>query len=695
MLEFKTVRGRMVTLFGGCTAIFLVLVLSVLLMLAALGMSETINELALQNVRARSSAVSNWIEIHRANMLQLSQRNIFHLDNSTEIEAELLQLHADLHEEHEYILFADTSGNYVSSIGDRGSIAEQDYFESIVRNGREEIISNNMRSALTGDTVITFARGVYSEGSTELIGIIAVAVRLGAVTEATVNDMQFGREGLGAIIDGTGLIIAHIDPVIRNQLNVLSANNYHGLAAVGERMNRGETGAGEYQRPDGSRVHSIFAPVQGSPGWTVAYLIPDSDLNAMVNRLLRIGLILVIFTISAVIGISLWVAASVSKPIEVSVSYAEILASGDLTKAPSQKFLKRKDEIGALVHSFAELRNQLIEVAKSIYEAVDNVKTGSDQMSTSTYELSNGSEELSSTAQEMSQGSSEQAASIEEISASIEEMVANIQQSSDNALATEKIALQSVVKAEESGNAVTKTISAMKEIAAKTSIIQDIARETNMLSLNAAIEAARAGEHGKGFAVVATQVRKLAESSAVAAREIGELSSHSVQIADSAETLLDEMLPNIRRTAELVQEISAASREMSSGATQVNTAVLELDTVVQQTATASEQVASTSEEQSSQSEELSATAEELSAQARQLSEVVAYFKLASREQKVYLTGNDSGAAHAIDRATVSNSQKSSTQIPPLSVRNNKVSGITLARDNSAYLQMEDIAFEEM
>lgn len=189
----------------------------------------------------------------------------------------------------------------------------------------------------------------------------------------------------------------------------------------------------------------------------------------------------------------------------------------------------------------------------------------------------------------------------------MEEMSANIRQNAENAHETEKLAVKAASDAEAGGSAVKKTVSAMKEIAEKIGIIEEIARQTNMLALNAAIEAARAGEHGKGFAVVADAVRKLAERSQNAAGEIGKLSSTSVEIAENAGEMLDRMVPDIRRTAELVQEINASSSEQNSGSEQINQALLQLDQVIQQNASASEEMASTSEELAAQAEQLRGT----------------------------------------------------------------------------------------
>ncbi|MCB5208193.1 methyl-accepting chemotaxis protein [Methylovorus mays] len=227
--------------------------------------------------------------------------------------------------------------------------------------------------------------------------------------------------------------------------------------------------------------------------------------------------------------------------------------------------------------------------------------------------IASASEQVSSTAQSLSQATNEQAASVEQTSASVEEMSASINQNTENAKVTEGISAKASTDANEGGTAVVQTVEAMKSIANKISIIDDIAYQTNLLALNAAIEAARAGEHGKGFAVVAAEVRKLAERSQVAAQEIGELASNSVGTAEKAGKLLEEMVPNINKTSDLVQEITAASQEQSSGAAQINVAMNQMSQITQQNA--------------SSSEELAATAEEMSGQAEQLQQLIAFFNI--------------------------------------------------------------------
>ena len=300
--------------------------------------------------------------------------------------------------------------------------------------------------------------------------------------------------------------------------------------------------------------------------------------------------------VAAFITLSLFISHTITQPLHEAMTVANELAQGDLRLRIN---VRSSDETGMVLVALKQMVEKLSDVVSDVKSAANNVASGSKQ-------LSAGSEQLS-------QGTTEQAASAEEASSSVEEMNATIRQNSDNALQTEKIALKSAADAAESGRAVSEAVAAMKVIAGKTSIIEEIARQTNLLALNAAIEAARAGEHGKGFAVVAAEVRKLAERSQVAAREISTLSGSSVEIAVRAGTMLARLVPDIQKTSELVQEISAASKEQASGTDQINSAIQQLNHVVQQNAEAAE--------------EMSSTAEELSSQADQLQNTIAFFKI--------------------------------------------------------------------
>jgi len=277
----------------------------------------------------------------------------------------------------------------------------------------------------------------------------------------------------------------------------------------------------------------------------------------------------------------------ITRPINRVAEVLEALASGDLTQ---QLDTNSHDEIGQMEQSLSSVTANLTRTINEIRIIAGEVSAASQSISTASIQVS--------------KGASAQAAAAEEASSSMEEMVSNIKQNADNAQQTDKIANKSAKDGQLSGKSVEEAVTAMKEIASKISIIEEIARQTNLLALNAAIEAARAGEHGKGFAVVAAEVRKLAERSQRAAGEINHLSGSTVTTSETAGEMLGRLVPDIQRTAELVQEIAAASREQDTGAEQINKALQQLEKVIQQNASAAEEMASTTEQLTGQSNQL-------------------------------------------------------------------------------------------
>ncbi|WP_203069893.1 methyl-accepting chemotaxis protein [Falsiroseomonas ponticola] len=363
----------------------------------------------------------------------------------------------------------------------------------------------------------------------------------------------------------------------------------------------------------------------------------EATTDAQDTKVLLLSIGLVVLLIAAASAI--WIALAISRGLGQAVAVAQAVAIGDLSQKAN---VTTNDEIKDLIVAMDRMteglrataavaeeiaQGNLAVVAKplsdkdvmgqSLERMLAKLRAVVSEASTAAQNVASGSQELASSSEQLAQGATEQASSAEEASASMEEMAANIKQSAENASQTEKIARQAAEDAERSGAAVVQAVVAMQSIAEKINIVQEIARQTDLLALNAAVEAARAGEHGKGFAVVASEVRKLAERSQAAAAEISTLSSTTVKTAQEAGEMLQRLVPDIKRTAELVDEINAACREQDLGAGQINQAIQQLDKVTQQNASASEEV--------------SATSEELSTQAEVLQSTIAYFRLGEAE----------------------------------------------------------------
>ena len=463
-----------------------------------------------------------------------------------------------------------------------------------------------------GEPAAFIAQPVVHEGDTEIV--VALQLSLEAI-----NSIMQQREGMGKTGE-TYLVgpdkLMRSDSFLDKQGHSVKAsfagtvqNNGVDTDASREALS-GKTAARIIADYNDNPVLSSFTPLSiFGTTWALISEIDEAEILEPINALLIAILIAGVIIGVIVVFIAFFIATSIANPLAKGTALAQSVAEGDLTAWID---VDQKDEVGMMAAALQMMMGKLTEIVSEIRGASENVASGSEQ--------------LSSTAQELSQGATEQAASVEETTSSMEEMGSNIQQSADNSNQTEKISIQASKDAEESGQAVDQAVVAMNEIANKISIIEEIARQTNLLALNAAIEAARAGEHGKGFAVVAAEVRKLAERSQSAAGEISQLSASSVDVAGRAGEMLKKLVPDIQKTSELVQEISASSNEQNAGAEQIGKAIQQLDQVIQQNASATEEMASTSEE--------------LSSQAQMLQDTISFFKT---------NGTGDGAKSGLDK----------------------------------------------
>ncbi len=502
-----------------------------------------------------------------------------------------------------YVFRADPSGRFLTSEGAPGNIADRDYFKAIM-GGAPRVISDAVISKADGKPVIVFARALKSEDG-RASGLVAAVASIDYLN-SYITGITMGKNGYGYLMDHRGLILAHRNPDYILKLNLLDSDKdgFKGLEAAGKLMLGSATATVSYKKPDGTDITAFSSAIPGIDVWRLGITVPSVELGETARMV--VSNLIYVFAAALVVSIiaSTILARTITSPVMLMASLVESLSVGELRipserRAALDKAAARSDEIGSAVRATKTTLATLSDIVVRIASAAEQV--------------AGGAEELSRTAEGISSGATEQAAGIEQLSSSTEELASSARQNADSSQGADSLAKRVGAEAEGSGSSVRETVGHMRDIAGRIVIVEEIARQTNMLALNAAIEAARAGEAGKGFAVVASEVRKLAERSADAAREITQLASLSVSRAEEAGGRIEGLLPDIRKTADLAEEIAMATREQSAGSDQIAKAVTQLDSIVQQNSAASEELASTSEE--------------LASQASLLQEAISFFKI--------------------------------------------------------------------
>lgn len=504
-----------------------------------------------------------------------------------------------------FYILADANGNATTSTGEVFNIRDRDYFKNAI-SGQNYVVRPASDNITNGDIIYAVADVDSSNRPVGMIGLVRGSDRMNGVCQNT----QVGKTGVVRVVsDITGMCVASTNPEhSKQQLNAedLAKTNPADYREMGEQQTRMRQGIADCTviNLKGERTYCSFHTIEQTP-WSVMVTVPVSEFEEQINNMAKtiVVVALVVSIIAAVVA--LYFASAIANLISYVAVTLEDVSQGDLILANQDKALrlkidKRKDELGRIGKSLDTMVAALVKTLTIVKDAALQVQSGSDQ--------------ISSSSQSVSTGASEQAASTEEMSATMEEIASNIRHTAENAQKTGEIAHKNNIEGKAGGEAVNEAVTAVKDIAAKIGIIDDISSQTNLLALNAAIEAARAGEAGKGFAVVASEIRKLAERSQTASSEIIDISTKTLSTTEVAGEKINVLLPGIEETNQLIDEISTACREQDTGAQQISQAIVQLDSVVQQNASASEQMA--------------AMSEELSANAKNLVQAVSFFKLA-------------------------------------------------------------------